>query len=133
AGVPFPHATYTQLLVRGAAAQEVAGFSVLGDDTVRNVLTQREDDWAIAHELAHQYWGNLVTCVDWSEFWLNEGLTTFMTAAWKQHRWGDVWYERELETARTRWVAASDAGWDRPLAFSGQYPDLRTRRAIQYS
>jgi hypothetical protein len=35
---------------------------------VEQVLAQREDDWAIAHELAHQYWGNLVTCVDWSEF-----------------------------------------------------------------
>jgi aminopeptidase N len=133
AGVPFPHSTYTQLLVRGAAAQEAAGFAVLGDDTVRNVLTQREDDWAIAHELAHQYWGNLVTCVDWSEFWLNEGLSTFMAAAWKQHRWGETWYESELDGARTRWAAARDAGWDRPLAFSGVYRDLRTRRAIQYS
>jgi aminopeptidase N len=133
AGVPFPHSTYTQLLVRGAAAQEAAGFAVLGDDTVRPVLAQREDDWAIAHELAHQYWGNLVTCADWSEFWLNEGLTTFMAAAWKQHRWGERWYERELELARTRWMAAREAGWDKPLAFAGSYPDLRTRRAIQYS
>ena len=133
AGVPFPHATYTQLLVRGAAAQEAAGFAILGDDTVRPVLAQREDDWAAAHELAHQYWGNLLTCVDWSEFWLNEGLTTFMAAAWKQHRWGEASYERELETARTRWLAAREAGWDRPLAFAGRYPDLRTRRAIQYS
>jgi aminopeptidase N len=133
AGVPFPHATYTQLLVRGAAAQEAAGFAILGDDAVRPVLAQQEDDWAAAHELAHQYWGNLVTCVDWSEFWLNEGLTTFMTAAWKQHRWGQAWYERELAAARTRWRAAREAGWDRPLAFAGPYPDLRTRRAIQYS
>jgi aminopeptidase N len=133
AGMPFPHTTYTQLLVRGAAAQEAAGFAVLGDDTVRNVLAQREDDWAIAHELAHQYWGNLVTCADWSEFWLNEGLATFMAAAWKQYRWGDAWYERELDGARTRWTAARDAGWDKPLTFSGTYPDLRTRRAIQYS
>jgi aminopeptidase N len=133
AGVPFPHGTYTQLLVRGAAAQEAAGFAVLGDDTVRSVLTQREDDWAIAHELAHQYWGNLVTCVDWSEFWLNEGLATFMTAAWKERRWGEAWYERELDGARTRWAAVRAAGWDRPLTSSGAYPDLRTRRAIQYS
>lgn len=133
AGVPFPHATYTQLLVRGAAAQEGAGFAVLGDGTVRPVLTQREDDWAIAHELAHQYWGNLVTCAAWSELWLNEGLATFMAAAWKQHRWGETWYEREIAQARARFVAARDAGWDKPLAFAGNYPDLRTRRAIQYS
>jgi aminopeptidase N len=133
AGVTFPHATYTQLLVRGAAAQEGAGFAILGDDVVRPVLADPQDDWAIAHELAHQYWGNLLTCESWSEFWLNEGLTTFMVAAWKQQRWGEAQYQREIATATERWTRAREAGWDRPLAFAGVYPDLRTRRAIQYS
>jgi aminopeptidase N len=133
AGVPFPHATYTQLLVAGGAAQEGAGFAILGDEVVRPVLTHPGEDWAIAHELAHQYWGNLLTCAAWSEFWLNEGLTTFITAAWQQRRWGEDAYRREIGTATTRWSAARDAGWDKPLAFAGAYPDLRTRRAIQYS
>jgi len=133
AGVPFPHATYTQLLVHGAAAQEGAGFAILGDDVVRPVLADPQEDWAIAHELAHQYWGNLLTCAEWSEFWLNEGLATFMAAAWKQQRWGEVQYQREIATATERWSRAREAGWDRPLAFAGVYPDLRTRRAIQYS
>jgi len=35
----------------------------------------------IVHELAHQWWGNLVTAQTWQHFWLNEGITTFMTAA----------------------------------------------------
>jgi aminopeptidase N len=133
AGLAFPHATYTQLLVTGSAAQEGAGFAILGDDVVRPVLADPSDDWAIAHELAHQYWGNLLTCAAWSEFWLNEGLTTFVTAAWKQRRWGEDAYQREIATATTRWSAVGDAGWDKPLAFAGSYPDLRTRRAIQYS
>jgi aminopeptidase N len=42
----------------------------------------------VAHELAHQFWGNLITCADWSHFWLNEGLTVFMVAAYKEERWG---------------------------------------------
>lgn len=133
AGVAFPHRTFRQLLVRGDEAQEGAGFSILGEDVVRPILENPHEDWAIAHELAHTYWGNLVTCRDWSQFWLNEGMTTFMVAAWKQERWGEVDYQREIELARTRWGRARDAGWDRPLAFAGPYPDLRTRRAIQYS
>ena len=132
-GVPFPHATYTQLLVQGAAAQEGAGFAILGDDVVRPVLTDPHEDWAAAHEMAHAYWGNLISPKDWSHFWLSEGLTTFMVAAWKQERWGEADYQREIELATTRLQRARDAGWDRPLAFSGAYPDLRTRRAIQYS
>lgn len=133
AGVPFPHETYTQLLVRGSAAQEGAGFAILGDDVVRPVLTDPHEDWAAAHEMAHAYWGNLITPKDWSHFWLSEGLTTFMVAAWKQERWGEADYQREIELATTRWTRARDAGWDRPLAFAGAYSDLRTRRAIQYS
>jgi aminopeptidase N len=133
AGVPFPHETYTQLLVQGGAAQEGAGFAILGDDAVRPVLTDPHEDWAAAHEMAHAYWGNLITPQDWSHFWLSEGLTTFMVAAWKQERWGDADYQREIELATTRWTRARDAGWDRPLAFAEAYPDLRTRRAIQYS
>jgi aminopeptidase N len=34
-------------------------------------------DMLIAHELAHQWWGDLVTCRDWSEGWLNEGFATY--------------------------------------------------------
>ena len=37
------------------------------------MLTTPEEDWAIAHELAHQWWGDLVTCADWTHFWLNQG------------------------------------------------------------
>jgi aminopeptidase N len=133
AGTRFPHETYTQLLVQGSAAQEGAGFAILGDDVVRPVLTDPHEDWAAAHEMAHAYWGNLITPKDWSHFWLSEGLTTFMVAAWKQERWGEADYQREIELATTRWARARDAGWDRPLAFAEPYPDLRTRRAIQYS
>jgi len=133
AGVPFPHAVFTQFVSRESEAQEGAGFAILGDDVVRAVLTDPHEDWASAHELAHSYWGNLLTPKDWSHFWLSEGLTTFMTAAWKQQRWGEADYQREVTLATQRWQRARDAGWDRPLAFAGAYPDLRTRRAIQYS
>jgi aminopeptidase N len=33
-------------------------FLVLGDDVLAPMLTTPEEDWAIAHELAHQWWGN---------------------------------------------------------------------------
>ncbi len=39
----------------------------------------------VSHELAHQWFGDLVTCQDWSQGWLNESWATFMEAVWWEH------------------------------------------------
>jgi aminopeptidase N len=133
AGAPLPVAEYSQLLVEGREAQEAASYSVLGVEALPTRADDPSQDWAIAHELAHQWWGNLVTCASLKDFWLNEGVTTFMTAAWKEHRYGRGAYDAELAVARGRLDKARAAGFDKPLAWEGRYPDLGTRRAIQYS
>jgi aminopeptidase N len=133
AGRPLPRSFYRQVVVEGDAAQEMSSFSVLGRGELEHRLGDPTEDWLIAHELAHQFWGNLVTCADWKHFWLNEGLTVFMVAAYKEQRWGRPAYERELELLRRRHQAAIDAKFDVPLTFAGEYPSLRIKRAIVYS
>jgi len=133
AGRGLPRAFYRQVVVDGGVAQEMSSFSLLGREVLDPRVTDATEDWAVAHELAHQFWGNLITCADWSHFWLNEGLTTFMVAAYKEQRWGRPAYDRELKLARDRHQAAIDAGMDVPLAFAGEYPSLKIKRAITYS
>ncbi len=133
AGVPLPHEVYTQVLVAGSEAQEKSSFALIGAEVLDPILEDPTEDWVIVHELAHQWWGNLVTCRDWSQFWLNEGMATFLVAAYKEQRWGRPAYERELGLWRERWKEAKDAGFDVPLAYAQPYPSLRVRRAIQYS
>jgi aminopeptidase N len=133
AGLALPDGRYTQLLVPGNEAQEAATFSLIGRAELDSAAADPQSGWVIAHELAHQWWGNLVTAATWREFWLNEGITTFMTAAWKEHRFGPAAYQAELDVARRRLGRAREMGWDRPLAFAGTYPSLGLRRAIQYS
>src|SRR5437868_11959271 len=65
--------------------------------------------------------------------WMNEGVATFMAAAWKQHDLGEVAYQREIDLARRRVERAREQGFDKPLAWGGAYPSLGLRRAVQYS
>ena len=86
----------------------------------------------LAHELAHQWWGNLLTCSDWKELWLNEGMAGFMTAAYKEQRWGRAAYDSEIAVARKAWDAARTAGEDEPLSWQGTYSALKAKRRIAY-
>ena len=127
------HKTYTQILVPNDEAQEKSAFAIIGNKLLDPILTDPQEDWIFVHELAHQWWGNLLTCKSWQHFWLNEGITVFMTAAYKEQRWGKEAYQREIDILKKRHQRAIDAGFDVPLTFNGEYPSLGIKRAIIYS
>ena len=116
--VLLPEAVYTQVFVQGDAAQEAAGLALLSASFLDDLRVDPKEDWVFSHELAHQWFAWLVSCADFSDFWLNEGLATFLVAVIKEQRWGPSAYERELGLWRERSAKVHRAGRDRPVALS---------------
>lgn len=56
-------------------------------------------DNLVAHELAHQWWGDLLTCKDWGELWLNESFATYFATLWTEQDegWNEAVWARHRE------------------------------------
>jgi len=132
AGVRYADKTYTQVLPTGSADQEMSSFTVLNDRYGKEVLKNEQELWLSAHEFAHQWWGNMVTCRDWNHFWLNEGIATFMAAAYMEHRFGRQVYMREIDSYRTKYEKIRDAGKDKSLVFPDWLHPTREDRSLVY-
>lgn len=57
------------------------------------------------HELAHEWWGNLVTAWNWRDFWIHEGIGTYMQPLYSEHLGGEEAYKRSMEYLRMRMAA----------------------------
>lgn len=57
------------------------------------------------HELAHEWWGNLVTAWNWRDFWIHEGIGTYMQPLYSEHLGGKEAYNQSMEYLRFRMAA----------------------------
>jgi len=91
-GVPYPWAKYYQVVVDDftAGGMENTSLTILTDRTLYTDAfeTARSSEGLISHEMAHQWFGDYVTCKDWSHLWLNEGFATFYAHLYDEHKNG---------------------------------------------
>jgi aminopeptidase N len=121
--MPYPWPTYSQTAVYDyGGAQENVTATTLGE---RNMQDRRVAPWPLtwltAHELAHQWFGDLVTCRDWGHLWLNEGLAMFFQALYFEHARGEAEYQHSLATMADIYFA--DSRRQKRLLASDQRPD----------
>ena len=68
----------------------------------RFVTGDRRNEWILAHELAHQWFGNSLSVRSWRDAWLNEGLATYAAMLWKEHEKGRAAYDEDIAAASAR-------------------------------
>lgn len=103
---PFPWEKYHQVVVRDFqwGGMENTSISTLTDRLLHTAEyeTLRSSTSIVAHELAHQWFGDVVTCKDWSTLWLNEGFATYYDALFHEQLNGreQFLYERRKVAER---------------------------------
>lgn len=118
-GVPYPWPRYDQVVVHDFI---FGGMENVGCTTMAEILLvddkaclEWHPDGLVSHELAHQWFGDLVTCQDWSQGWLNESWATYLEAIWWEHAFPvdeTVWYR--FETARG-YLSEAKGRYTRPI------------------
>jgi aminopeptidase N len=87
-GLPYPYARYSQIAVSDFifGGMENTAATTQTDRTLHDETAHLDfsSDPLVSHELAHQWFGDLLTCRDWAHAWLNEGFATFMEAVWRE-------------------------------------------------
>jgi aminopeptidase N len=101
-GVDFPFYKYDQTIVAGfeefSAMENVTATTFSDRDVFLAQFEQTRPvvDDIVTHELAHSWFGNMVTCRNWAELWLNEGFATYMEAAFREKMYGRENYLKKL-------------------------------------
>jgi len=119
-GQPYPYPKYAQVCLpefnggmENTSATSMTDAALL-DETE---ALERDHDGLVAHELAHQWFGDLMTCKDWSHIWLNEGFASYFDPLFTEHARGEDEFRLRMR-AELRAYLGSDRQYRRPIVES---------------
>ncbi|NVO18357.1 MAG: T9SS type A sorting domain-containing protein [Bacteroidetes bacterium] len=103
----------------GDHAFEKNGFSTLNNQfawggmenqTLTSLCPDCWDESLVAHEFAHQWFGDMITCKTWADIFLNEGFATWTEAHWVEFISGYNNYKSELD-GNANYYLSYNPGW----------------------
>ena len=90
-GLKYPYAKYAQTVVRDfGGGMENISATTQTDNMIHDARTELDQtsDGLQSHELAHQWFGDYLTCRTWADIWLNESFATYFQAMWDEYKLG---------------------------------------------
>ena len=118
-GVKYPYVKYAQTMAEGfGGGMENITATTMTPSMIhdRRTLLDFDSESLQAHELAHQWFGNYVTCREWSEIWLNESFATYMQALWHERSKGrDYFLYADVRGNQQQYFQTWNQGVRRPI------------------
>jgi len=117
----YPWAKYDQICVAGSGGGiENTSATVLGHGTIHDERAEQDfsSESLVAHELAHMWWGDMVTERTWSHVWLSESFATFAEYLWARHDLGEDEGAVNLKRKKDSYLREARTRYMRPLVFN---------------
>jgi aminopeptidase N len=120
-GYEYPWAKYDQVETptQGGGA-EATSATILGQNVIHDEKADKDFSWetTIAHEVAHQWWGDLITLRTWSETWLNESFGTYSDYLYTRFDLGEDEGAIALLGKKNSYLQEAHNRYMRPIVFN---------------
>ncbi len=118
-GVKYPYPKYSQTFVEdfGGGMENISATTQI-EEMIHDEreLLDTDSESLQSHELAHQWFGDYVTCRDWGQIWLNESFATYFQALWHENLKGkDYFLYSDVRSNQQQTLETWNQGNRRPI------------------
>ncbi len=120
-GFKYPWAKYDQVTIPGqGGGAEATSATVLDQNVIHDKKAEQDFSWetVIAHELSHQWWGDLITLRTWAHTWMNESFATYSDYLYTRYAKGEDEAAVALLGKKNAYLREAHTKYMHPIVFN---------------